>query len=900
MNQSNLSFPETRDLKQYLLLRNEKIASVSYFDGANYRAIFPKSETLGSYMCKAVLVHDNSGKPRSVSYSPGVDVSSLRPAEYIPVGLIDGLEKAAQVFYEKGFSSSSGVNPYEKDLIQGFRLPDPSLEPDSYWLYGPTHSPKLLVLWGVERERGSSLPICSHSGQAAGRTVVDILREKAAPWNVRMTAIRSYLQDKGLKITSFIADGTPGPVEGFSAITSSAGSRLKIDEVKPLKVLPRWGAYTAFRSAVDEYRTFVENEIAECGSNDIDRRIKEELFYSLKLPDPLAESSSAYYLYQGELLVVLSGEEDESECLALDNTPALCDPASDTASKPTVLENLETLKPTMIKPILMACAGLVVLLSLAFGVLMLIDSRPPSIVEKHQGYPEGLNAPDYFSIKFSEDIQAADGELIRVTVFSMERGKLDKQLEVLEVKQDSDAEDELLVYLAETLVHDSDYLARVSGIVDKSGNGLDQDMNEFEFTFEDEVKPILELTSAHGDSNSWLLRFSEEMDGSFADTSSYKVDGMEIESVDMFDKRSVLLRAKEPFANNSEYFIRIEDDVEDINKNGVAIPEAGYFKEAYVDTVAPTLDTILANTSQTQLLIRFSERIKESSLVEVLNYNIKNSEGEEVTISEASSTLGGRAVILRTTPMTSDTKYLLSMENLVDLGGLALQISDKTEFVYDGPVDIKPPRPGEFSNGQSIYADVGNIVHLSIQDRNSIDTENLSKTETYLLRGGGSAVVEDVENIKTAESDGWQTALISLKIGGSFTTEPSQYTLVVTKVEDVLGNRVDNLSFEFTSLGSGLISNDIVVESARYDQSSRTIEISFVDELTSGTLGNASNYRLVNDTATVESVEVDTDDSTKVTIRLSGEPTGNRIVRCSGLRLEYDSDMPQADVLVNF
>jgi hypothetical protein len=73
----------------------------------------------------------------------------------IPSAEIHRLSDAITAFKNK--AERSETTPNAKDIINHFRLPDISKEPDLYRIYGPWWDRKLQVLWGVERIPDSSL-----------------------------------------------------------------------------------------------------------------------------------------------------------------------------------------------------------------------------------------------------------------------------------------------------------------------------------------------------------------------------------------------------------------------------------------------------------------------------------------------------------------------------------------------------------------------------------------------------------------------------------------------------------------------------------------------------------------------------------------------------------------------
>ncbi len=73
----------------------------------------------------------------------------------VPAGELQRLERCIQTLKAK--ETDPLIDGNARKLIQAFRLPDPNKDSELYRLYGPRTNRKLLVLWGVEKERQSSL-----------------------------------------------------------------------------------------------------------------------------------------------------------------------------------------------------------------------------------------------------------------------------------------------------------------------------------------------------------------------------------------------------------------------------------------------------------------------------------------------------------------------------------------------------------------------------------------------------------------------------------------------------------------------------------------------------------------------------------------------------------------------
>ena len=73
----------------------------------------------------------------------------------IPASEIARLQDAIATLKAK--ETDPATDPGKRTIIAAFRLPDPRKDPELYRLYGPRGERRLLVLWGVEKEQGTSL-----------------------------------------------------------------------------------------------------------------------------------------------------------------------------------------------------------------------------------------------------------------------------------------------------------------------------------------------------------------------------------------------------------------------------------------------------------------------------------------------------------------------------------------------------------------------------------------------------------------------------------------------------------------------------------------------------------------------------------------------------------------------
>lgn len=105
------------------------------------RAIEDEDSVLFEYRSGGIEQASTSVAISSMSEIPAKELNALRAA-------VDELKRKAE---------DPHCDRTKRQMIEGFRLPDPQKDRDLYRLIGKGPSAKLIVLWGIEREEGSAL-----------------------------------------------------------------------------------------------------------------------------------------------------------------------------------------------------------------------------------------------------------------------------------------------------------------------------------------------------------------------------------------------------------------------------------------------------------------------------------------------------------------------------------------------------------------------------------------------------------------------------------------------------------------------------------------------------------------------------------------------------------------------
>mgnify|MGYP001254267789 CR=1 FL=1 len=203
--------------KPYFLLRTHDRLG-HFMQHQMNRMFFLGKHGLGTFMPPAKLIELDGVK--AVRYSlTKAQAKTLRPLKHITMPELKNFQKAAIDFIQ----TKENLTKYEKNLRQSFRFPDPELEPDAYFLWGTKRNPKLLVLWGIEKIPGSSLPLVNIR-RGEKKEIHDSVFSKLAYKVIRRTKewvfssiICALFATMGL-LFSLVEDTSPPGIESVSAV----------------------------------------------------------------------------------------------------------------------------------------------------------------------------------------------------------------------------------------------------------------------------------------------------------------------------------------------------------------------------------------------------------------------------------------------------------------------------------------------------------------------------------------------------------------------------------------------------------------------------------------------------------------------------------------------------------
>ncbi|MGA2016262.1 MAG: Ig-like domain-containing protein [Opitutaceae bacterium] len=720
--------PSQRDLKSpYYLLRTPDGVG-SFFTAENLPIVASPNEPLARFLAPARIVEN--GTLRSIRYDIAPPVmETARPMEFLPQSEIDGFAAAARMFYAKAHALAPRIVAHEKHLRANFRLPDPDLEPDAYWVFGPAHDRRLLIAWGAELKAGTSIVLGPDVELKipAGRTLLDKLQSRVMTWEARQREALRFAALGTEPISRFLAR----PAVDRSGTPVGVSSNGRTIEAKKMRTLRR--IYTSECSAFERAARAFYDRASAPESTPYEKEIRREF----RLPDPDAVSG-AYFVAGKKLLIVLDGKEARATTLPLVDHPVV--PAAPAAAigvagagdgpvvvdrrrispGATVAEKLRERSISSARVAAVAVAAGIVLAAAGFAAWKRASDRVPPRVIESADYPAAPDERDVV-VKFSKPIDPHSVQLDAAGRPSFLFGDDAARIESARV----DGKDPSKVILATTPLTDGKtYRLTVDNLRDRAGYRL-AGPTSVSFRYLDTVAPELKTVSAGENANQLILEFSKPLsEPSIARGSNYAIFELEgagegaaqrIASghLDSEDKsgRTVTLDAVRDFVSNQPYRLESIAGVTDasVSKNSVALPAKG-LDFPYRDVLPPRIRSLTASAAKLELTVTFSKPVDPAAARDLGNYAAVGPDKNALGFLPGTAALDatGRNVTLRLAPgplalgvyrftvramqdrMGNRTAGPLATAfEFADPGGYALQVVSHSIVTADNQVDNK-------------------------------------------------------------------------------------------------------------------------------------------------------------------------------------------------------------------
>ncbi len=858
-----------------------------YFSSENYPVIMD-DELLSRFLPPAYL--NKEVKPRQLEYDyTGIPVETLRPLDFLPQSEVDAFINAAKKFYEKAYPETQNIVAHEKDLRKHFKLPDPDKEPDAYWVYGADHEMKLLILWGVEHQKNSSLSLVEEDklNILPGNTIADKLRNRTMTWEVRQREmlkilfssneplrrfmVRPVYNESGDKLVALQHDNEQIPINKLKTLSSIGKSELNTF---------RKAAHDFYSKAYPDYKTSTDYE--------------KELRRGFMLPDPDKPTHNpklipSYYWTKGngKIYILATGKEDRASCLYLTKEDKLQIPPKvdekkqvnaeadllefkqkekDDTQPQTVYDKLQKRVSTWQKYALIG--GVPVIGILAFLIFhLIVDQTPPKIIKEnlevvsdHELILEFDEPVDINSIQHDTSTEVIDS--IRFE---------NDEVSVKEVKYDSGNNSRLLI-LTTPMIDGEHYTLTVRKLTDQSENKNLIEPTSIRFQYMDRVAPEVKSISAGKRGLDFItVFFNESLDSesvykaifelyskSASPENKIKIISSVFDETDS-EKRTVIIQAGQPFKHDEMYSLRMERITDlSISRNPIISNENNPYIFTYIDRLPPLVSGVKANADELKINVEFDEKIEKSSAVQKQNYTVKTPDGTVIQLQDKAIFLGddGKSVVIGIQPVRLyKDNYTLLIENVKDASGISINQKEPFVFKFISNNNDLLPRIIDLNKNDSKLNQIELVFNKIFNQAKITDPFN------YSISNARADIIDKI----LPDKDNYNKVIVKLK-------EPldraGKYKIAVENIDDLFGNRVKSMSKSFTIKGM----SDIISQELDYTEKPKTVGnkiiFQFNSKITDATATNISNYKITGN-AKIDEIQDIGDEFTKISIKLN-------------------------------
>lgn len=900
MNSEPSAIPAKREIKRpYFLLTTpdgvghfmkEKKPAVNSVN----QALFSRREPLTGYLADARLeANEEAGfsdrKSFSVCYHIDEEIrKSAVPFDTISEALLSALEDAVMRFLGRG--GERRFSPHEKTLRESFRVPDPDLEPDCYWMYGPPGERKILILWGCEKRENSSIPLAAE-GNRQGKNLLDWLRSKRMGWAGKQREMIRFLRDSRHPLRDYIALPVFDRAGGLHGYTVG-------DKDYPKSSFRRARHVTA--RSVDRFEKTATAFYDEL-SDDRDRlsESQRELRESLKFPD-WEKRPDLVLRRGGDFAVVLPDDLKEEECLHLcaheasGLPPMIENDQGDKVVPSTFLECLrERITPVKLYASAGVAAGLICFVGL--GVLYAMSDRtPPQLLEV-----VSTDEPDSVVAVFDEPV------LPRSLAWDKDedprfriRAVTGKVHEVHGAELFDDRTDTVKILLSPPLQDGGEYSLLARDIVDTSWHRNQmQEPQSIMFVWLDREPPALKRVSAEGSNDrELLLFFSKPLEEASATRPvNYRIEGFRILGADFHmedpsvvrltaerDPRSAPPGADAGFLHLGEYEIEISG-IRDATVSRNPLEDTIRKVFVFEDIVPPRVTSVDASENQWTVTVDFSERLDQASAESTGHYFLAAEDGTVLSVDAAGLAANERSVVLTTEPMYPNIQYTLRVHGVRDASPRRNEMVDPVEYTfnYRGRLDQTPPLIEEIG-----VAD--DLLEIVVVFNEQVRVSTAEDHRNYEIPGFSGEIM-DVRRL------GADNRRFLLRLSGPL-PQAESLRMVVSGVKDRVGNVAESASLPFQV--PGVIWMDATLQALGAEVLSPTrLRLRFNDRVTADSATRFENWRLP-EPYVVERATLDQGRS-EVVLELSPEnplQPGTLQIEARNMRMLTDPDSPQASI----
>ena len=825
-------FNESRELKRPYFILRARGGEKNYYSPELQAVIRDPKTPFSTYLPAAEL--DNPQKPAEVTFRlpDGIDRNTLTPMSALPESTVRSFQAAVEDFLQ-----GEGLDPFRKETRGAFLLPDPDEEPDAWWVYGPPEDRKLLVLWGCEFQRNTSLPLLPDPKKPGAPSILDRLKARIMDWTDYQRQMRDLLLSGKEPFARFIGKPEQGRKGEWKSILHQ-GKRIEWEKTKPLKTIGS-GEIAAFHKAAGDFysRAYPDSTSAS--------DFEKELRTHFRLPD-IDKNPELYRTSGGKLVIAVPDELESADavCPREDeelNLPAPVPGEGGAEVIPeTAYDKLQArATPWMARAV---AGGVVLVLLIAAAVLfeMFADRTPPAVTEILSE-----DTPERVLVRFDEEVHPEHLEFAEV-VSEEEAARGRANTPAFQIVSESGERIEIFginhldgsgpeVELVTAFMEEGNYILTIQGIRDTSRkkNRIDAP-TEYPFQVVDTIPPSLEQVSADtSDSKAVLLFFDEPLERSSATLrSNYEIRGQSIVRAQVLeDNSSVRLVASTDFQKDQPYTLEVLN-LQDASLSRNPIPDPITFTFTYRDTIPPSVESVQAPQSQVKVFVTFSEKVTPASAQTPANYALTVDAQPGPAVRSALLYDDGLTVALTTEPLFNGVSYGFFAENIADQGGGGtLAMEEPILFSFTGAEDTEPP----FIEKVTVRFQQNFWVTFN----EPVEIEPLLDGARWSFSDPALQIEGDPQ---PSDSEGTR-----IKFKTTSRATDQIYTLRYEgEVQDLIGNTADGLtSPQFQGVNISIIpTNTLRVQQATPAENNRVLVLQFNEGVVKSALETESNYLL--------------------------------------------------------
>lgn len=825
----------------YWELRVPDAQANSYLEGNALKMVMDDEEELRHFLAEAKLMIDQSTMPKKRSIHYQIDrekYKNLRPMDALAPSELAAFEEAARAFYDKASPDRKDAHPYESFLRIHFRLPDPDKEPDAYVVHGDDFDRQLLILWGAEKQRDTSLPLIQHDvvrlrpGEA---TVADKLRKKLIGWEQMQKDVLALLAKTKEPLFRFIGQNVlddKGAVKGIKF----GEAVLPINKTSPLRYLIPL-EMRAFHKACQEFY----NRGASATS-----LYERELRANFQLPDPdqMPEAFRVAGSFQNPRLVIsYNGTVPREKTIWLTSSPEFNIPPSTPltpeqqvlgikhSGPPTLTDKLQAKTISFSKIIGTAGAIVGTPILLVLIAWLLLDKSPPRPLTDTADAGVAGNQSSMILVRFNKAIDPASIAKDPSQAFELDDAN-GKPVPLLAAALDDTTgkfkNREIALTTSDNFKDGAEYKITVKpGLRDRKlmKNVLKAPIT-YSFNYHDNTPPQLGLPSSDGEDYTHLLvPFSKKLNPPSIGISDFTLDKQQIAvkaaTLDQ-DGTTVILTVYPALQLQSEHDLAVSG-VQDTAQQPNAVAPNSTVHFTFKDTLPPKLQTVAAAGAQNQVIVAFNKPLSPASATNLASYALSGKSAGSVTVYSARLLEGNKQVQLLTAPLSSSESYQLIVMKIGDVADPPNVLSQAGKaFNFTGSENRTGPQisgvvcTGDRTTLAVAFAPASPLATNSLPGRASFHLKWLSDYGPVELTNA----IEDVNNYGfMPDYPGVQS--LSVVLSGPLVVG-SKYELSVSNLKDIWGNVNANTGLPFEPKGIG---ETMAVSGCQFGQNQRTIVI---------------------------------------------------------------------------